>query len=78
MTVLFRCRVKPHLLKKARKVSADLGTSLEETVRMFMSQIARTDSIPLNLSVNPDDNLVDAKRRNEMWTTLDDSGPEDW
>jgi len=59
-------------------VSADLGTSLEETVRMFVSRIARTDSIPLNLSVNRDDNLVDAKRRNEMWTTLDDSGPEDW
>lgn len=66
------------MLKKARKVSADLGTSLEETVRMFVSRIARTDSIPLNLSVNRDDNLVDAKRRNEMWTTLDDSGPEDW
>lgn len=59
-------------------MSADLGTSLEETVRMFVSRIARTDSIPLNLSVNRDDNLVDAKRRNEMWTTLDDSGPEDW
>ena len=66
------------MLKKARKASADLGTSLEETVRMFVSRIARTDSIPLNLSVNRDDNLVDAKRRNEMWTTLDDSGPEDW
>ena len=78
MTVLFRCRVKPHLLKKARKVSADLGTSLEETVRMFMSQIARTDSIPLNLSVNREDDLIDAKRRNEIWSTLDDSSPEDW
>ncbi|PWU14956.1 MAG: hypothetical protein C5B50_16275 [Verrucomicrobia bacterium] len=76
MTVLFRCRVEPKLLNKARKVSANLGTSLEETVRMFMSQIARTGRVPLSLEV--EDGLVDIKRRNDIWSKLDDSTAEDW
>ena len=76
MTVLFRCRVEPALLKKARKVSSAVGTSLEETVRMFMSQMARTGRVPLSL--NAADDLVDKKRRNEIWSKLDDSTAQDW
>ncbi len=76
MTVLFRCRVEPHLLKAAKRVSAQLGTSLEETVRMFMSQMARTGCVPLSLDTG--DGLVDIKRRNELWSALDDSTAEDW
>ncbi len=64
------------MLKRARKVSARLGTSLEETVRMFVSQIARTGRVPLSLDVR--DELVDIKRRNELWSTLDDTQAADW
>ncbi len=78
MTVLFRCRVEPKLLKKARKVSSSVGTSLEEAIRMFISQIVRTESIPLNLSVAKRDDLRDMKRRNEIWKGLDESSAEDW
>ena len=74
--MLFRCRVEPQLLKAAKRVSVKLGTSLEETVRMFMSQIARTGRVPLSLDAG--DGLIDVKRRNKLWSTLDDSTAEDW
>ena len=78
MTVLFRCRVDPNLLRKAKKVSSGLGTSLEESVRMFMSQMARTRRIPLNLSLDKTDDLVNAKQRNKLWAELDESSAKDW
>ena len=50
MTVLFRCRVDPKLLKRAAKVTQELGTSLPEAVRIFVAQVARTGSVPVSLS----------------------------
>ena len=64
------------MLKKARKVSVRLGASLEETVRMFMSQAARTGRVPLSLRA--EDELLDRKRRNDLWSALEDSKAEDW
>ncbi len=74
--MLFRCRVEPKLLAEAKRVSKRLGTSLEETVRMFMNQIARTGRVPLSLDANI--GLVDIERRNKLWSSLDESTAEDW
>ena len=76
MTVLFRCRVEPRLLRAAKRISAELGTYVGEIVRLFMSQIARTGRVPLSLDAG--DGLVDVKRRNELWSNLDDSTAKDW
>ena len=74
MTVLFRCRVDPKLLKRAEKVTEQLGTSVPETVRMFVAQIARTGSVPLSLSASFESNgLIDKRTRDKIMRSLDDT-----
>ena len=58
MTVLLRCRVEKPLLDKANKVTKSLGTSTSEMVRIFVSEIARTGKVPVNLSIPKDDPLL--------------------
>lgn len=77
MTVLFRCRVDPKLLKRAGKVTQELGTSLPEAVRIFVAQIARTGSVPLSLSTKPEpDVLINKAVRDKIMRSLDDT--ETW
>lgn len=77
MTVLFRCRVDPKLLKRAAKVTDELGTSLPEAVRMFVAQIARTGSVPLSLSTRPGPAaLINKGARDRVMRSLDDT--ETW
>ena len=77
MTVLFRCRVDPRLLKRAAKVTEQLGTSLPETVRIFLAQIARTGNVPLTLSTKAEpDALINKKARDKIMRSLDDT--ETW
>ena len=73
MTVLFRCRVEKPLLKKANAVTKSLGSSTAEMVRIFVAEIARTGRVPVNLQTSAHDDLVDVKRRNKLWSELDDA-----
>jgi len=74
MSVLFRCRVDPKQLKRATKITSDLGTSLPEAVRIFVAQIARTGAIPVSLSTNPaKDVLINREARDELMRSLDDA-----
>ena len=74
MSAVWRIRVDEELLNKADRVTKRLGTSTQEMVRVFITQIARTGKVPLNL--DPDDDLVDVRRRNRAWGELDDT--KDW
>jgi antitoxin component of RelBE/YafQ-DinJ toxin-antitoxin module len=72
MTVLFRCRVRKPLLAKVDKVSQSLGTSTGEMVRIFLTEIARTGRVPLNLQVeNNADVLPYKEQRNRTMRSLD-------
>ena len=74
MTVLFRCRVDPKQLKKAAKVTANLGTSLPEAIRIFVSEIARTGDVPVSLSTHRRlDPLVNKRARDKLMRSLDDT-----
>jgi antitoxin component of RelBE/YafQ-DinJ toxin-antitoxin module len=73
MTVLFRCRVEKPLLAKANAVTKSLGTSTAEMFRIFVAEIARTGKVPVNLKVTEEDDLVDRRRRNKIWSKLDDT-----
>jgi antitoxin component of RelBE/YafQ-DinJ toxin-antitoxin module len=73
MTVLFRCRVEKPLLKKADAVTKSLGTSTAEMVRIFVAEIARTGKVPVSLKATGGDELVDIRRRNKIWSELDDT-----
>jgi antitoxin component of RelBE/YafQ-DinJ toxin-antitoxin module len=75
MTVLFRCRIEKPLLAKANRVTTRLGTSTAEMFRIFVTQIARTGKVPLNLAHGAE-GLVDRERRNQVLKDLDDS--EGW
>jgi antitoxin component of RelBE/YafQ-DinJ toxin-antitoxin module len=77
MTVLFRCRVDPKLLKRAAKVTLELGTSLPEAVGIFVAQVACTGSLPLSLSTKSGlDVLVNKAARDEIMRSLDET--ETW
>ncbi len=72
--MLFRCRVDKPLLDKAEKVTRSLGTSTAEMVRIFLTEIARTGRVPVNLSAAPDAELLRSKEaRNLMMRSLDDT-----
>jgi antitoxin component of RelBE/YafQ-DinJ toxin-antitoxin module len=75
MTVLFRCRIEKPLLEKADRVTNRLGTSTAEMVRIFVTQIARSGRVPLNLA-HGSEPLLDRERRNRLLKDLDDS--EGW
>ena len=60
MTVLFRCRIEKPLLRKANRITKRLGTSTSEMVRIFVTQMARTGKVPLNLDAGEDDPLAGA------------------
>ena len=77
MTVLFRCRVDPKLLKRAARVTKKLGTSLPEAVRIFVAQVARTGNVPLSLSTQSGrEALVNKAARDQVMRSLDDT--ETW
>ncbi|HTA29686.1 MAG TPA: type II toxin-antitoxin system RelB/DinJ family antitoxin [Candidatus Cybelea sp.] len=58
MTVLFRCRVEKRLLKKANEVTERLGTSTPEMIRVFLTEIARTGKVPVNLNSQADEDVA--------------------
>jgi len=74
MSTVWRVRVDKSTLNKANRVTKRLGTSTQEVVRMFVTQIANSGKVPLKL--DPDEGLVDARRRNRVWGELDDT--KDW
>jgi|GEM_PF-1445312 len=77
MTVLFRCRVDPKLLKRAANVTEKLGTSLPEMVRIFVAEVARTGSVPLSLSTQSGrEALINKAARDRIMRSLDDT--ETW
>ena len=76
MSTVWRVRVDKSVLNKAERVTKRLGTSTQEMVRVFLTQIARSGKVPLKL--DPDDDLVDVRRRNRIWGELDDTEAKDW
>ncbi len=73
MTVLFRCRVKKSVLTRADAVTKSLGSSTAEMFRIFVTEIARTGKVPVNLDTSENGDVMDVKRRNRVWSELDDT-----
>ena len=74
MSTVWRVRVNKSVLKKAERVTKRLGTSTQEMVRIFVTQIANSGKVPLNLET--DNELLNIQRRNKILRELDDS--EGW
>ena len=67
-------QIDEEILQKADQVTGRLGTSTQELVRLFVTQIANTGRVPIKLNAN--DELLDVARRNAILLSLDDS--EGW
>lgn len=52
MSEMFRLRVDKSLLKEAHKVSAKIGTSTGELVRIFLKQMVRRQAVPFSLTAD--------------------------
>jgi addiction module RelB/DinJ family antitoxin len=76
MTKVWRLRIDEKTLKRANQVTERIGTSTQEVVRIFVSKIARSGRVPLELDLNNDDLVLDKERRNKLLASLDDS--EGW
>jgi DNA-damage-inducible protein J len=49
-------RIDPELKAQAEEVLDQLGMNMNGTINMFLTQIVREKRVPLNLSLNADDN----------------------
>jgi antitoxin component of RelBE/YafQ-DinJ toxin-antitoxin module len=58
MDVPFCCRIEKSVLKKADRVAKRLGTSTSELVRIFITQMARTGRITVNLNADGNDSIA--------------------
>lgn len=74
MSIVWRVRIDEDVLNRADRVTKRLGTSTQEMVRIFVTQIAKSGKVPLKLET--DDQLIDVRRRNKILRDLDDS--EGW
>ncbi len=74
MSTVWRVRIDRSTLSKANRVTKRLGTSTQEMVRVFVTQIANSGKVPLKF--DSDDDLVDPRRRNRILAELDDG--KDW
>jgi addiction module RelB/DinJ family antitoxin len=73
MTKVWRLRIDGKTLDRANRVTERIGTSTQELVRIFVTKIAQTGRVPLELNTNDNDLVLDRKRRNKLLASLDDS-----
>jgi len=68
MTEMFRCRVDKSLLRGAKKVSEEMGTTTGELVRIFLHQLVKTRRLPFTprAESEEDEALGPVKRRRQM------------
>ena len=76
MTEQVHYRIESRLVKRAKKVCAELGMTPTQAVSMFFTQLVRIRGLPFRPSAAPDKELIDIKRRNQVLRDLDAS--EGW
>ena len=54
MSYLWRVRIDEKILDRADQVTARLGTSTQEMVRVLVAKIAQTGAVPLELGLEDD------------------------
>jgi DNA-damage-inducible protein J len=62
MTAIVRSRIDPQLKEEASKVLEDLGLTLSDGIRMFMTQVVMTQGLPFPVVKMPNARLMKAVR----------------
>jgi|GraSoiStandDraft_37_1057305.scaffolds.fasta_scaffold2454078_1 antitoxin component of RelBE/YafQ-DinJ toxin-antitoxin module len=65
MSYLWRVRIDEKTLERADEVTARLGTSTQEMVRVLVAKIAQTGAVPLELGLGDDPLLSPWEQRAE-------------
>jgi addiction module RelB/DinJ family antitoxin len=73
----FRVRIDRNLVRQARRVAEEIGTSPGEVVRMLFAQMVKRRAIPFPLQADsPEDEVLGpAKRRAELWDAMNEGKP---
>jgi addiction module RelB/DinJ family antitoxin len=75
MTEQVHYRIEKRLVKRAKKICADLGITPTQAVSMFFAQLARNQGLPFRPTTTKEP-LVSVERRNRILRDLDDA--KDW
>lgn len=75
MTEQVHYRIEKGLVRRAKKVCADLGITPTQAVSMFFAQLARNRGLPFRPTTACEP-LIDVERRNRILRDLDET--EGW
>jgi addiction module RelB/DinJ family antitoxin len=65
-TTLFRARVSTQRLRRAEKVFARLGMTLEEAVDLFLAEVALREDLPFVVTTHPE-RLLSTAEQGKVW-----------
>jgi addiction module RelB/DinJ family antitoxin len=73
----FRVRIDRKLAKEARRVTAEIGTTPGEVVRMLFTQLVKRRAIPFPLQADgPEAEVLGpAERRAKLWDAMNEGKP---
>ena len=69
MTETFRCRVDKSLLRSAKKVSAEMGTSTSELVRIFLKALVKNRQLPFALRAESEEDEMLGRLQKKLGKT---------
>ena len=68
-TALFRARVPTQRLRRAEKVFARLGMTLEEAVDLFLAEVALREDLPFAVTTHPE-RLMSTAEQGKVWEVV--------
>ncbi len=73
----FRVRIDRRLVKEAKRVAAEIGTTPGEVVRLLFAQMVKRRAIPFPLQADSPEGAVlgPAERRAKLWDEMDEGKP---
>jgi len=73
----FRVRIDRALVREAKRVAEEMGTTPGDIVRMLFAQLVKRRAIPFPLQADSPESEVlgSAKRRAELWDKMDEGKP---
>jgi antitoxin component of RelBE/YafQ-DinJ toxin-antitoxin module len=77
VTEVFRVRLDRRLIRQAKQVAEEIGTSPAEIVRLTFKQLVKRRAIPFPLQADTPESevLASPRRRSGMWDGMNEGEP---